>query len=72
MIIYDVFSKFTTLYALKSLSTKGCLSKVMKDYIPKYGTPKAILSDNASYLCQQEMERALRIERDKSVSLLCL
>ena len=32
-IVYDVFSKFTTLYAMKSLTTKGCLNKIKKDYI---------------------------------------
>ena len=48
MIMYDVFSKFTMLYAMRTISTKACLNKVINDYIPKYGTPKAILSDNAS------------------------
>ena len=45
-IVYDVFSKFITLYAMKSLTTKGCLNKITKNYVPAYGAPRAILSDN--------------------------
>ena len=35
-ILYDVFSKFITLYAMKSVTTKGCLSKINKKFIPEY------------------------------------
>ena len=59
MIMYDIFSKFTTLYAFKSLSIKGCLDKVLKDYIPKYGMPKAILSDNASIFASKRWKDPL-------------
>jgi Integrase core domain. len=59
MIMYDVFSKFTTLYALKSLSTKECLNKVLKDYIPKYGTLRQYLSDNASIFASKKWKDSL-------------
>ena len=47
-VMYDVFSKFTKIYPMKKISTRGCLSKVVKDYMPKYGPITALLSDNAS------------------------
>jgi Integrase core domain. len=59
MIMYDVFSKFTMLYAMKSISTKACLKKVVNDYIPKYGTPKAILNDNASLFKSKKWSQPL-------------
>ena len=34
-ILYDVFSKFIMLYAIKSITTKGCLSKITRKYIPE-------------------------------------
>ena len=47
-VMYDVFTKFTKIYPLKKISTRGCLNKIVSDYIPKYGPITALLSDNAS------------------------
>ena len=48
-VVYDVFSKFTKIYPLKSNSTWGCLNKIIADYIPKHGRITALLADNASF-----------------------
>ena len=47
-VVSDAYSKFVKIYPLKAISTKGCLKKVLDDYIPKYGNIQSILSDNAS------------------------
>jgi hypothetical protein len=47
-VCYDVFSKFTKLFALKSASTKACLNKLVSQYFGNVIEPKALLSDNAS------------------------
>ena len=47
-VMYDMFSKFTIIYPMKAIGTRGCLKKIFEDYIPKYGHIAALVSDNAS------------------------
>ena len=64
-VVHDVFSKFTKLYPLKLLSTKGCREKIVKDFVRNYGMPKAILSDNATIFTNmrwRESQEALEIK----------
>ena len=51
---------------MKSLTTKGCLNKITKDYIPVYGAPKAILSDNASIFASKRWKEPLE---DKGIKV---
>ena len=52
--------KFNMLYAMKTISTKACLNKVVNNYIPKYGNPKVILSDNASLFKSKKWSQPLK------------
>ena len=58
-VLYDVFSKFTKIYPMKAISTRGCLNKILNDYIPKYGHITALLSDNASLFSSPVWRRTL-------------
>ena len=58
-VVHDVFSKFTKLYPMKSISTKGCREKIIKDFIKNYGMPKAILSDNATIFASRRWREPL-------------
>jgi hypothetical protein len=44
-VCYDVFSKYIKLFALKSATTKACLSKLVNKYFGNVVKPKVILSD---------------------------
>ena len=47
-IMFDVFTKFVKLYPVKNIKSRTCLSKIVKDWIPKFGKIEAIISDNAT------------------------
>jgi len=44
--IIDIFSKYIKLYALRRATTETILKRITKDYIPRYGLVKQILTDN--------------------------
>ena len=44
---------------MKSITTRGCLSKNTRKYIPEYGAPSAILSDNASIFASRRWREPL-------------
>jgi len=46
--IIDIFSKYIKLYALRRATTENILKKMTKDYIPKYGPVKQLLTDNGT------------------------
>ncbi|KAF4522075.1 hypothetical protein B566_EDAN004058 [Ephemera danica] len=46
MIVMDIFSKFVVFYPLKFANSKNIINKILNEYIPIMGKPKAILSDN--------------------------
>lgn len=51
--LYDVFSKFVKLYALKTTTATAVIRRLERDYFPFVGKPVAILSDNAkTFTCQ--------------------
>ena len=58
-VVYDVISKHIMLYAMRSITTKGCLRKTTHKYIPEYGAPSAILSDNASIFASRRWREPL-------------
>ena len=66
LVLYDVFSKFTRIYPLKSLSTRACTTKILKDYIPNYGKMESVLSDNASIFASKRWRDEL-----ESVGVKC-
>ena len=59
-VTYDVFTKFTKIYPLKTMSTRICLDKILNDYIPKYGHIEAVMSDNASLFSSPVWRQTLR------------
>ena len=58
-VVFDVFSKIIMLYAMKSITTRGCLSKITRKHIPEYGAPSEILSDNASIFASRRWREPL-------------
>ena len=59
-VVYDVFTKFTKIYPLKRISTRGCLSKIISDYIPKYGPIAVLLADNSSLFASPIWRKTLQ------------
>ena len=47
-IMYDVFTKYVRLYPMRTITSKACLNKVLKDYISTHGKIESIISDNAT------------------------
>ena len=47
-VIHDVFSKLVTLYPIKRVNTKTCLTKLRDHYFGNIGKPQKILSDNGT------------------------
>lgn len=47
---------------MKNITTQGCLNKVIKDYIVKYGKMKALLVDNTSAFSSPTWKKALEHE----------
>ena len=58
-VMYDMFSKFTKIYPMRAISTRGCLKKILGDYVPKYGPISALISDNASLFSSPIWRKAL-------------
>lgn len=48
LVMIDVFSKLTILYALRKATTSTTLKCLLEDYIPRYGKPQSILSDQGT------------------------
>src|SRR5436190_16798188 len=47
-ITLDIYTKFVKLYPLRKANTKNILLKLFNDYIPNYGKPTKIQSDNGT------------------------
>ena len=58
-VLYDVFTKFTKIYPMKAINTRGCLKKVLEEYIPRYGQIQALMADNASLFSSPVWRRTL-------------
>lgn len=58
--VYDVFSKFVKLYALKAATAKAVIRRLQNDYFSAIGKPTAILSDNGSIFICKAWEEFLR------------
>lgn len=58
--VIDVFSKLTRLYPLKSATTDATWKYLINDYFPKYGKPRAILSDQGTQFTSKKWEIHLR------------
>lgn len=48
-VIVDIFTKFIKLYPMRRVTTNAILDKICNQYIPQFGNPKKIQSDNATY-----------------------
>ena len=57
--MYDVFSKFTKIYPMKAINTRGCLKKVLEEYLPRYGRINAFMAYNASLFSSLVWRRTL-------------
>lgn len=59
-VLLDAFSKHVTLYPMKNATVRMTLKKIFTQFIPKFGTPKRILSDHGSqftsHLWKTELE----------------
>lgn len=49
LIMIDCFSKFSLLIPIQSTSSQTIVNAIMSHWIAVFGTPKSLLSDNASY-----------------------
>jgi hypothetical protein len=58
-VVVDVFSKFISLYALRSATTRSCLNKITGDYITSVIKPNKILSDNGTQFSSPAWKRGL-------------
>ena len=58
-VMYDVFSKFTKIYLMKAISTRGWLKEVLEEYVPRYGAISALMVDNPSLFSSPVWKRAL-------------
>ena len=60
LLFHDVFSRYFTLYPLRSATTKACLSKLINKYFGGVIKPKCILSDNATQFRSPSWSRQLQ------------
>ena len=52
--VLDGFSKFVVFYPLRRISSQAVIQSLERNYFPMYGTPQAIVTDNASvFRCKQ-------------------
>ena len=59
-VMLDAFSKYVSLYTMKSATARMTLKKIFNNFIPKFGKPKRILSDHGTQftaaLCKNQLE----------------
>ncbi|XP_023288921.1 uncharacterized protein LOC111674083 [Orussus abietinus] len=60
--IIDVFSKVTALYALKRATAEATLKCLRDRYIPRFGTPKKLLSDQGTQFTSDKWREGLQQE----------
>ena len=60
--VIDVFSKLTRLYPLRKTTTDATLRCIISDYIPKYGRPQMILSDQGTQFTSPKWRQKLEEE----------
>lgn len=58
LVLIDNFTKYVKLYTLKRATTRGTIIK-LKDYIEKYGKPRAILTDNGTQFTTSRWQEGL-------------
>lgn len=58
--IIDTFSKLVKLYALKKATADATIRCLINDYIPKYGKPTSVLSDQGTQFTSGKWARALK------------
>ena len=52
--VLDGFSKFVVFYPVRRISSQAVVESLERSYFPMYGTPQAIVTDNASvFRCKQ-------------------
>src|SRR5204863_5692184 len=67
LIAIDVFSKFVKLYPLRRASTQAVINRIFLDYIPKYGRPCKIHTDNGTQFRSNRWTNKLNSERIKTI-----
>lgn len=61
-VILDAFSKYVSLHPIKKATATACVSKIVKEYIPKHGKPQIILSDNGTQFTSKLWKEKLEQE----------
>jgi hypothetical protein len=61
LVIVDGFSKFVSFYPVKRVSSRVVVGCLDRSYFPAYGTPKSIVTDNASvFRCKRVRDLCFR------------
>ncbi|KAF9761111.1 Intracisternal A-particle Pol-related polyprotein [Nosema granulosis] len=55
LVIIDVFSKWTQIGPLKNVKSKEVIRKLDKEWIKKWGRPRALLSDQGKQFISEEL-----------------
>jgi len=64
--LINVFSKHVRLYAIRRATTNVILQKVIKDYLPKHGPIKQLLTDNGTQFSSKKWIEQLQKIRVKA------
>lgn len=67
LVAIDVFSKLTTLYPLRKATTRATIKCLLENYIPKYGKPQAILSDQGTQFTARNWAETLQKQNMKKI-----
>jgi transposase InsO family protein len=60
LVVLDAFTKYVVLYPMKKATTQVSLSKIINHYIPKFGKPNRILSDNGTQFTSEKWKIELQ------------
>jgi len=55
LVIMDGFSKFVTFFPVRRISSQTVVECLERSYFPVYGTPRSIVTDNASVFCSKQI-----------------
>jgi hypothetical protein len=51
LVVVDAFSKFVAFYPVRKITSRAVLECLERSFLPMYGTPKYIVTDNARVFC---------------------
>ena len=56
LVVLDSFSKFVMFYPVRRVTSQVVVDCLERNYLPAYGTPKIIVSDNARVFCSKQVK----------------